>query len=243
MTSRWESASPEGMAMAVKRTKAKVGLGRPTAAEAEKLEDRLLDAARDLFAEEGFAGATMEKIAKRAGASTKALYSRFAGKEEMLAAVVRREARRAVAGQAEALPFHLLDTDLRAFLVALCTHVAKTIAADPAGLNRLALAEGGHFPELKRLYETSVARGGGVIQAALEQWRDRLPDLVEPQRAAELCFSMTTDFARLRLSFGAPPKAAEIEARVAYAVDLFLRGCGYVAKAPAGRGRRTTGSA
>jgi AcrR family transcriptional regulator len=42
--------------------------------------DRLLDAALEVFNERTFADTTMEQIARRAGASTKTLYARYADK-------------------------------------------------------------------------------------------------------------------------------------------------------------------
>src|SRR5215469_800485 len=68
----------------------RTGPGRLSAEQTEELPNRLMDAAFNLFAERGFADATMDDIAKRAGASTKTLYSRFANKTELLEAVVQR---------------------------------------------------------------------------------------------------------------------------------------------------------
>ena len=48
----------------------------------------LLEAARSLFAERGFAGAGREEIAERAGVTRGALYHHFASKHELFAAVV-----------------------------------------------------------------------------------------------------------------------------------------------------------
>jgi AcrR family transcriptional regulator len=56
--------------------------------------DRLLDAATALFAETGFSGTSVAAIAKRAGVTTGAIYSNFAGKDELFAAVVERHMKR-----------------------------------------------------------------------------------------------------------------------------------------------------
>jgi len=56
--------------------------------------DRLLDAATVLFAETGFSGTSVAAIAKRAGVTTGAIYSNFAGKDELFAAVVERHMQR-----------------------------------------------------------------------------------------------------------------------------------------------------
>jgi AcrR family transcriptional regulator len=51
---------------------------------------RLLRAAADVFAEKGYDKAGVAEIARRAGLTTGAIYSRFAGKAELLADTIRR---------------------------------------------------------------------------------------------------------------------------------------------------------
>jgi AcrR family transcriptional regulator len=53
--------------------------------------DRLLSAARTVFASRGFHGASVEEIAAEAGFSTGALYSNFDGKEDLFLALMDRE--------------------------------------------------------------------------------------------------------------------------------------------------------
>jgi AcrR family transcriptional regulator len=53
--------------------------------------DRLLAAARSVFARSGFHGASVEEIASEAGFSTGALYSNFDGKEDLFLVLMERE--------------------------------------------------------------------------------------------------------------------------------------------------------
>ncbi len=53
--------------------------------------ERLLAAARSVFARSGFHGASVEEIASEAGFSTGALYSNFDGKEDLFLALMERE--------------------------------------------------------------------------------------------------------------------------------------------------------
>jgi AcrR family transcriptional regulator len=53
--------------------------------------ERLLDAARGVFASSGFHGASVEEIASTAGYSTGALYSNFDGKEDLFLVLMERE--------------------------------------------------------------------------------------------------------------------------------------------------------
>src|ERR1700730_10073722 len=53
--------------------------------------ERLLRAARSVFARSGFHGASVEEIAAEAGFSTGALYSNFTGKEDLFLVLMERE--------------------------------------------------------------------------------------------------------------------------------------------------------
>src|SRR5689334_16807299 len=53
--------------------------------------ERVLTAARTVFASRGFHGASVEEIASEAGFSTGALYSNFDGKEDLFLALAERE--------------------------------------------------------------------------------------------------------------------------------------------------------
>lgn len=103
------------------------------------------------------------------------------------------------------------------------------ISTEAAGLNRLAVAEGHRFSELRRLHREAEARGAGIIRGALERWRAQglLPGLTETERASALCLSMATDRVRIGASLGDPPSRAAIDAQVGYAIDFFLKACGY----------------
>src|SRR6202035_3396375 len=53
--------------------------------------ERLLAAARSVFARSGFHGASVEEIASKAGFSTGALYSNFDRKEDLFLVLIERE--------------------------------------------------------------------------------------------------------------------------------------------------------
>src|SRR4249919_2499027 len=64
----------------------------PMAVDPASLEDtfaRLVTAAAQVFAERGYDGAGVQEIARRAGLTTGAIYSRFTGKAELLAEAIR----------------------------------------------------------------------------------------------------------------------------------------------------------
>src|ERR1700692_3617117 len=57
----------------------------------QNTRERLLAAARSVFARSGFHGASVEEIASKAGFSTGALYSNFDGKEDLFLVLMERE--------------------------------------------------------------------------------------------------------------------------------------------------------
>lgn len=89
---------------------------------ADELTERLLDAAAAVFAERGYDRAAVAEIARRAGVTTGAIYSRYSGKDELLLAAVDRhmpdELRRLTGGTAAEVAAVDLLADLGAALAA-----------------------------------------------------------------------------------------------------------------------------
>src|SRR5438445_7605555 len=56
--------------------------------------EQLIEVARELFAEKGFAGTSIEEVAQRGQVSKPVVYEHFGGKEGLYAVVVDREMRR-----------------------------------------------------------------------------------------------------------------------------------------------------
>lgn len=216
-----------------KSAKSRGGPGRLSAEDAAKLPDRLLDAALELFNERTFADTTMEQIARRAGASTKTLYVRYPDKAAVLQAVVNRIIERSLGAHAAATSIDPRQADPRDFLVSLGTQIAMGISHTGAGLIQIALSEARRFPAIAQMYNATLTRGRGNFQGVLEAWHadGQLPELRDPPMAAMLLVSLLTDMGRIRTAMGQPMSDVEIAAYIPYAVDLFLRGCGYRAKA------------
>lgn len=63
--------------------------GRPPRSDQRATQDRILDAALEVFSERGFDGATVRQIAAKVGVTDPALYSHFKGKKEIFAALMR----------------------------------------------------------------------------------------------------------------------------------------------------------
>lgn len=209
---------------------ARGGPGRLSAEDAAALPGRLLDAALVLFESQGFGDTSMEEIAKRAGASTKTLYARYADKKAVLQAVANRMIEDHLQRHLSSPSGDPATTDPRTFLTAL-GHVALTgLNGEAAGLMRLALSEARRVPGLPQMYREIIGRAQAVFTRAFTIWRDQglMPALGDPHKTAGLWVTLLTDGARIRVVLGDPMSKDEIAEHVTLAADLFLRGVGYV---------------
>jgi AcrR family transcriptional regulator len=148
--------------------------GRPRDARVEAV---VLDAARAVLAEKGFAGATVEAIATRAGVGKATIYRRWPTREALLVAVT-------------AVDLPLMEApdsgDLRADLVHLFTMLSAQISSSgPASYLSDLIGESTRNPAMRadfqRLVQTRRAMCAGVIQRAQKRGEVRKaidPDLV-----------------------------------------------------------------
>jgi AcrR family transcriptional regulator len=197
--------------------------GRSSGRKAEQSENTrraLLDVARELFAERGYAGTATEEVVQRAGVTRGALYHQFRDKEDLFRAVyeeVERELtermlaglRKRVSRDANAL--ERMRAGNEAFLDA---------CLDPA-FQRIALIEAPSV--LGWNLRSKVARHGldmirMVLEAAIEE--GSIPEQpVEPM--AHLVRAVLNE-AALLLARSPDPKAARVE--IGEAVDRLIGG-------------------
>jgi AcrR family transcriptional regulator len=192
----------------------------------------LLDAGFALFSTEGYARTTMERIARKAGASTKTLYSRYDNKAEVLGAVAERIISQSLAQHVAETAVDPADVEPRRFLASFGREVIARATGEGLGLNRLVCAEGHRYPEVGKFIAREIEPGVSRIQVALEKWRAAglLPSLGDSRMSAILLFTMMVDRPRLRAIAGDPVSRKELDAHVDAAVDLFLRACGYASE-------------
>jgi len=118
----------------------------------------LLNAALDVFAEHGLAGARVEEIARRAGVSKGTVYLYFSGKEELFQEAIRERVAQVLEGLASAAPPGDPGRRLERFVSAYWAHLRRPHFAS---MYRLLLGELHQFPELTRFYAEEVS--GRVI--------------------------------------------------------------------------------
>jgi len=160
--------------MAKRRPPATKGKNAPPRVAARRLTPkgeatraRLIDLAAGIFAEEGYAAASIRDIAHRSGLSSGAIYGTFRGKADLLAEVVDAT----VASDVETLPIAVLELTLPEIDAYQYEHAAER-ARLRALLLEAATAARSDGEVRERLRETLVPRIDMATEAH-EEWRDR----------------------------------------------------------------------
>lgn len=206
--------------------KRKSARGRPPAHEIASRASDLLDVATEVFLEQGFKGASMSEIARRAGASKQTLYSRYPSKSALFAALVERKSE----GIFEAIgPLDQSRSPRETLIRFGSEFLGMILAEDARCLHRVVIAECVEFPELG---EAFWAIGPGRTRAILADYLRSQHALgtircEDPERAVNALLGMLFGEASLRANLGLRSAVASSKADrlvwVTYAVDLFLR--------------------
>jgi AcrR family transcriptional regulator len=152
---------------------------RPTQERARETVGAILQAAIDLFAAEGHARTSTNRIAERAGVSIGSLYQYFPGKDAILAALYDRHTAMIEASIADALalftaPDVPLERSLRRLLEGLCA-----MHDGEPKLTRAVSVQPPHVPRL----ETSLRKQEHVQAVQVEALLRARPDVRAGDRA------------------------------------------------------------
>jgi AcrR family transcriptional regulator len=148
--------------------------GRPPRDLAAGVDERILEAARKVFLERGFEGASVEEIAEAARSGKPTIYARYPNKKALFAAAYTS----ALAARTARLASHMpagetLEERLTSLGEAL---LCEVLTGEWIGLIRLAIAEARRFPDL----------GSSVIKITRERGRETIAQLLcEVARAEE----------------------------------------------------------
>lgn len=204
------------------------GPGRLSAEGTAALEERLLDAAEATFLEHGYQRATIDSIARAAGITRKTLYARYANKDEIFEAAVRRMLDAGV----PYAPVEPRGKGPRELLLNLAKGlIALHETPHMVRVYRLIFAEGQQMPELARMSTELYDRLAGSVVDVMAALRatGRFPLMPSPRMAAVMFIELVSSPSRLRALAG--PGATLVKAKadryVSEAVDFFLAGCGH----------------
>lgn len=189
---------------------------------------QIIDGARQVFLAQGFDAASMGEIAKAAGVSKGTLYVYFENKEQLFAALVKRQC----AITAERL-FELDagNHDVREVLFRLGTSFLDAMV-EPSHVStvRMVIGAADRKPEIGQLFLDAGPRGGkrrlaNWLQAKVDQGELVIDDV---EVAAWQFLSMCNSAVMMPVLIGSepPPKSERLAYLVGRAVDVFLAGYG-----------------
>jgi AcrR family transcriptional regulator len=204
------------------------GGGRPTRAQAERRDERLIEVAEKLFMERGFEGASIDAVAEAAGVSKPTVYARYRDKADLFGAVLRRGIQAwlaPISAAAEAQAREAGQLDVETTLHDLSRQMLSIDQKPNAGaLKRILVAQSQHFPELAKLaHEEGFLRSVRAVSGMLEKFAAAGQIRVEdPEMAAELFHNLV--FGRRDALYGLVTDPDRRERRRQAAVELFLNG-------------------
>ena len=199
----------------------------PKSSRGDTRRQCILEVARELFLQEGYAAASMSAIAARVGGSKATLYTYFPSKEDLFAAIIEAECQQ---GAAPALDELRRGGEVAVLLTRAGRRFLRFLMSEKVlALHRLVIAESIRFPELGRaFYEAGPQRGQRLLaefmEGAMQAGQLRREDpLVAAEQFVELCKSGLHQ--RRLWNVAGEPTDAQIEANVARAVRTFM--CAY----------------
>ena len=185
----------------------------------------ILEAAKQLFVREGFAGASIDKIAADAGVSKLTVYSHFGDKEALFAAAIRAKCE-------ELMPADLFQLELkgplRSQLQAIASAFFALVCSDEAiSTQRMMIAPGNADDPLRKLFweagpKHTHADFAAFLRARIEAGELEIPDVT---RATEQFFILLKGDLHAHMLCGLCPNPApaDVAAHLEAGVDLFLR--------------------
>ena len=185
----------------------------------------ILDIARDIFLEQGFAATSMSQVAVRLGGSKGTLYNYFASKEELFSAMVTEECEDEFLAMTDFEAHDTLEESLRRFGARFMRYL---LSNKGLGFHRLMAAEAARFPELGAMFyaagpQRTTERLAALLKEAMDAGELRT---AEPEVAAGFLMGLlkSTLHHRCVWNVQAPMPPRAMEAHVAQAVEVFLHG-------------------
>lgn len=193
----------------------------------EQRRQALMEAARQVFLEQGYEGASIEEVMRRVGGSKASLYSYFGSKEGLFFDILTAQSEQFMKDLR--IP-DSADDDLEKTLHAVGKRFLNMILdPDRSKLFRIMLGEAQRFPELaQRFFERGPQRSKRAMAEYLRlQHKAGRLDCPDSEHATAQFFELVKGQPHLRMMLNQPtfPPGMNAERHVAAAVKLFLYGC------------------
>ncbi|MFZ0572150.1 MAG: TetR/AcrR family transcriptional regulator [Rhodomicrobium sp.] len=206
-------------------TRQNVRQGRPPREFAGEVEERILEAARKVFLDRGFEGASVDEIAETARAGKPTIYARYSNKQALFAATLMRHVADKHTRVASSLPS---GSTFEERLVSIGVAVLReTLTSEGVGLTRLGIAEARNFPDLgNSICRIARERGAETIARLLGEAAE-CRNATFSQNAARYFLDLIVLPLFMRALAGESIEAlhAEIGRHVTERVAFFLAAC------------------
>ena len=189
----------------------------------DQRRDRILQAAREVFFQEGYGAATMSMIAARLGGSKGTLYAYFKNKEDLFDAIIQDQC----SVIKSALGLTSQTTDVRTTLTAFGVELVTAMSSDWAVRTlQLIMEEAVRNPELARRFDQAGPQQGIAAMAAYLAQAHKRGEIYapDPVQAATTLGSLLKGDMHFRRMLGLEPEpsAEAIARQVETGVNLFL---------------------
>lgn len=214
------------------------GTGKGRGARSVKRREALIRAACDVFLEDGYMGASVADIVKRAGGSKTNVYTNFGDKKGLFVAAVEALCSEVVTPLAEPDYSRLdLETSLRKFGEVLLKLILQKRSI---ALQRLIVSEAGRFPEVGDVwYKHGPHRSHVICAEIIAAHAARLGcDRATAVRTAVLFHDMLLYDVQHRRLAGLDVSATAVREKVDEAVQMLLRSLQDGVLTPQGKLRR-----
>lgn len=182
----------------------------------------IMKAALEEFAAQGFTGASVENIAKRANVSKPTLYQYVGNKEALFQAVLKIEK------NAVLQPLHGTHADMVTALWEFSWHYAQMVLrADMLSIARLIIGEAQRLPEVAASYQQQGPQEArqGIIDYLQQQRALGNLTFDDTEMAAESLWSLILSASREHLLHYAneKPDAKQVERHIRHGLSVFIR--------------------
>jgi TetR/AcrR family transcriptional regulator, mexJK operon transcriptional repressor len=138
--------------------------GRPTTADAVRLEATILDTATACFLRDGYAATSIESIARLCSVAKRTIYARWSGKPALFMAILQRLMAKWLAVSSTLTDSGHLEDNL---VEAADRIMTVALSPEAIALHRLLIAESARFPELPVMMRNAGAHEGVVRLSAM----------------------------------------------------------------------------
>ncbi|MGZ3305458.1 MAG: TetR/AcrR family transcriptional regulator [Asticcacaulis sp.] len=189
----------------------------------DQRRERIIQVARDVFYEVGYAAASMSMISARLGGSKATLYAYFNSKEELFEAIIRESCE----AMQEIMHRHIGTDDLRQLLTEVAREMMAMILSDWGNRTMQLIIEESHRnPHLAKMFNEVLERNGKAAMRtmlATAHAKGQI-DAIDAGEAAIILKSLLfgdLQFKRV-LNICPAPDEATLHKHIDRAIDVFL---------------------